>query len=57
MLKYISENSVDERTYIDKDGDEVISSYRNLLLAHNSPGFDNWDVLNSLDKETTDQNL
>ena len=51
-LKYISENyDGDERTYIDKDGDEIVSSYRLLLVAHNSSGFDSWVVLNSLVKE------
>ena len=55
MLKYISENyEGDERTYIDKDGNEIISSYRLLLIAHNSSGFDSWVVLNSLVKEITD---
>ena len=55
MLKYISENyEGDERTYIDKDGDEIVSSYRLLLVAHNSSGFDSWVVLNSLIKEITD---
>ena len=55
MLKYISENyEGDEKTYIDKDGDEIISSYRLLLVAHNSSGFDSWVVLNSLVKEITD---
>ena len=55
MLKYISENyEGDERTYIDKDGDEIISSYRLLLVAHNSSGFDSWIVLNSLIKEITE---
>ena len=40
-LNYISENySGDERTYIDRDGDEVVSSYRLLLVAHNISGFD-----------------
>ena len=54
MLKYISKNyDGDERTYIDKDGDEIISSYRLLLVAHNSSGFDSWVVLNSLIKEIT----
>ena len=41
----------DERTFIDEDGDEVVSSYRILLLAHNASGFESWVVLNSLDKE------
>ena len=55
MLKYISKNyEGDERTYIDKDGDEIVSSYRLLLVAHNSSGFDSWVVLNSLVKEITD---
>ena len=41
MLRYISENyDGDQKTYIDKDGDEIISSYRLLLVAHNSSGFD-----------------
>ena len=55
MLEYISENyNGDERTYIDRDGDEIISSYRLLLVAHNSSGFDSWVVLNSLIKDITD---
>ena len=55
MLKYISKNyDGDERTYIDKDGDEIISSYRLLLVAHYSSGFDSWVVLNSSIKEITD---
>ena len=57
MLKNIAENyEGDERTFIDKDGDEVVGSYRILILAHDSSGFDNWIVLNSIDKETTDLN-
>ena len=56
MLKYISEKyDGDERTYIDKDGDEIISNqYRRLLVAHISSGFDSWVVLNSLIKEITE---
>ena len=55
MIKYISENyNGDERTYIDKDGDEIVSSYRLLLVAHNSSGFDSWVVLNSLIKDITE---
>ena len=58
MLKYISEDyEGDEKTYIDKDGDEIISSYRLLLVAHNSSGFDNWVVLNSLVKKMTELKL
>ena len=52
MLKYIAENyEGDEGTYIDKDGDEIVSSYRLLLVAHNSSGFDSWVVQNSLAKD------
>ena len=52
MLKHISENyEGDEKTCIDKDGDEIVSSYRLLLKAHNSSGFDSWVVLNVLVKE------
>ena len=55
MLKYISKNyEGDERTYIDKDEDEIVSSYRLLLVAHNSSGFDSWVVLNSLVEEITE---
>ena len=55
MLKFISDKyERDETTYIDKDGDEIVSSYRLLLVAHKSSGFDSWVVLNSLVKEITD---
>ena len=55
MLKYISKNyEGDERTYIDKVGVEIVSSYRLLLVAHNSSGFDSWVVLNSLVKDITE---
>ena len=55
MLKFISENyEGDERTYIDKDGDEIVSSYCFLLVAHNSSGYDGWVLLNSLVKEITE---
>ena len=55
MLKYISVNyEGDERTSIDKDGDEIVSSYILLLVTHNSSGFDSWVVLNSLVKEITE---
>ena len=55
MLKYISENyDGDERTYIDRDGDEIVSSYRLLLVAHSGSGFDSWVVLNSLTRNITD---
>ena len=51
MLEKISEIfDGDEKTYIDRDGDEIVSSYRLLLVAHNSSGFDSCVVLNSLPK-------
>ena len=55
MPKLISENyNGDERTYIDKDGDEIVGSYGLFLVAHNSSGFDSWVVLNSLVEEITE---
>ena len=55
MLNYVSENyEGDERTNIDKDGDEIVSSYGLLLVAHNKSGFASWAVLNFLVKEITD---
>ena len=55
ILKFISDKyESDETTYIDKDGDEIVSAYRLLLVAHKSSGFDSWVVLNSLVKEITD---
>ena len=54
-LKYISENyDGDEKIYIDKNGNEIINSYKLLLVAHNSSGFDSWVVLNSLVEEITE---
>ena len=47
MLNYISEKyESDERTYIHKEGDETVSSYRFFLLAFNSSWFGGWVVLN-----------
>ena len=43
-----------ERTYIDKDGDEIASSYRLLLVANKSSGFESWTALNSLVKEISE---
>ena len=41
MINYVSENHEGyESTYTDKDGDEIVSSYRLLLVAHISSGFD-----------------
>ena len=52
MLKYKSENyEGDERTYIDKDAEELVSSIRLLLVAHISSGFDSWVVLISIVKK------
>ena len=55
MLKYISKNyEGDEKTYIDRDGNEIVSSYKLSLVADNSSGFDSWVVLNSLVKDITE---
>ena len=58
LLKYTSENyEGDERTYIDKNGDEIVSSYRLLLVAHISIGFISWVVLNSLVRDITEAKI
>ena len=55
MLKIKSEiYEGDERTYIDKGGDKVVSSYSILFLPHNSCRFSSCVVLNSLAKELKD---
>ena len=55
MLKIISGNyECDERTYIDKDGAEMFSSYKLLFVALNASGFNSWVVLNFLVKEITE---
>ena len=55
LLKYFSEKyEVDERTYIDKNGDQIFSLYRLSLVAHNARGFDSWAVLISLVEEITE---
>ena len=55
MIKNNSKNNEsDERTYADKEGDEIFSSYRLSLLAYNSSGFDSWVVLKRLDQEIKD---
>ena len=55
MLKFISENYEGiGRMYIDKDGDELVGSYRLSLVAHIASGFDSWVVIKSLAKEITD---
>ena len=43
----------DENTNIDRNGDDRITSYRLLILAHNASGFDIWVILNSLLREKT----
>ena len=58
MPKYNSENyKRDERTCIDEDGDDIVSSYRASLVVHNASGFDSWVVLNSLVKDITELKL
>ena len=55
MPKYTSEiYEGDKKTYIDKDGDEIVSSYRLFLVPHNARGFDSWVVLKSSVKEITE---
>ena len=55
LIKIFAENyEGDERTYVDKDGDEIVGSYRFLLVVHNSSGFDSWVVLNSSVKARTE---
>ena len=55
LLKHFSENyEGDENTYIDRVGNEIVSSYRLLLVAHSSSGFDSWVVLNSLVTDITE---
>ena len=57
-LGFISESCKgDGRTYIDKNGDEIVSSYRLLLVAHNSSGFDSWVVLNSSVEKITEMKI
>ena len=54
-LEYISENyEGDERTYNNKDGEMIVSSYIISLVAHNASGFDSWVVLKCLVREITD---
>ena len=49
MPKYISENyGGDERRYIDKDGNELVSPCGLMLVAHNASGSDSWVVMNAL---------
>ena len=57
MLKYISENCKgDERTYAKKDGVEIFSSFRLLLVAQVASGFESLVVLNSLVKDNRIKN-
>ena len=52
MLKQNSENyEGDEGTYIEKDGIEIVSSYRHLMVAHNASGFAGQIEFNSLVEE------
>ena len=55
MLRFILESyEGDEKTFSDKDGKGIVSSYRLLLVAHNASGIDSWVLLNTLVKELTD---
>ena len=55
MLKYILEKfEGHERIFIEKDGDEIVSSYRLFLVARNASGFDSWVVLIFLVKKITE---
>ena len=55
MPKYISENYEGvKRNYNDRHRDEIVSSYRLLLVGLIAGGFDIWVVLNSLVKEILD---
>ena len=48
MLKNFSEKfEGDERTHIDKEGGEIVNSYRIFLSADNSSESDRWVMLNS----------
>ena len=54
MLKYIQENYEGvERRYIDEYEDEIVSSYRLLMVGHNACGFYSWVVLSSSVKGIT----
>ena len=45
FLKYNSENyEGDERPFLNKDVDNVVSSYRIFILVSNSSGFDSWGI-------------
>ena len=51
LLKSISENyEGDKSTYIDKEGDEIVSPYSILILSHSDSGFDSWVVFNLVEK-------
>ena len=55
MLKYTSDKyEGDEMIYIEKSGEEIVSSFRHLLVAHISSGFGIWVVLSPLVKETSE---
>ena len=58
MLEYNSENyDGDEVTWIDKDGDQIVSWYRLLLVAHIASRFHSWVVLNSLAKQIPERKV
>ena len=55
LIKFFSENyEGDERFYVDKEGDEVLSSYRKILLAQNKSWFQSLVELNSSNRQIED---
>ena len=55
MPENISKNSKgDEKSYLDKEGDEIVTSCKILFLSHNDIDFDSWLVLNLLENEIRD---
>ena len=55
LPNYVSEKiDGEERTFFDKDGDEISSSYGLFSVTLDSSGFDSWVVLNSLVNEITE---
>ena len=57
-LETISENYWgDEKTYIDRNGDQRVSSYRLLSVGNNASGLDSWVVINSLVKDLKEKKI
>ena len=58
LPKYIWENYWGgERISIEKEGDDIVSSYTFLLVVHNTSALYSWVVLNSLVTEMTDMKI